>query len=54
MAGQLKISDFYDEVRVSYLEEPEIESLDPDRLSFFNINTPVDLDKALNLVAMGK
>ena len=54
MAGQLKISSFYDKVRVNYMEQAEIDSLDPGHLSFFNINTPEDLDKALNLVAQGK
>ena len=54
VAGRLKISDFYDEVRVSYVEEAEIDRLDPDHLSFFNINTREDLDVALNLVTQDK
>ena len=54
VAGRLKISGFYDEVRVSYVEEAEIDSLDPGHLSFFNINTREDLDVALNLVTQDK
>ena len=48
---QLKISGFYDQVRVHYLPEEEVASLDPQFLSFFNVNTPEDLDKALGLAA---
>lgn len=54
VAGQLRISGFYDKVRVRYVEEAEIDSLDPGHLSFFNINTREDPDKALSPVAQGK
>jgi molybdopterin-guanine dinucleotide biosynthesis protein A len=53
ISGDLKISGFYDEVRVRYLPQEEVQSLDPDYLSFFNVNTPEDLDKALALAARG-
>ena len=48
-AGSLKIIDFFPEVRVRYVEKQEIELLDPKHLSFFNINTPADLEKARSL-----
>jgi len=48
-AGSLKIIDFFPEVRVRYIEEQEIKLFDPQCLSFFNINTPADLQKARNL-----
>jgi molybdopterin-guanine dinucleotide biosynthesis protein A len=48
-AGDLKIIDFFTEVRVRYVEEQEIKLFDPQCLSFFNINTPADLEKARSL-----
>ncbi len=39
---QLKIITFLDSVRVHYVEEAEIELLDPGHLSFLNVNTPAD------------
>ena len=53
-ADDLKISRFYDQVRVDYVAEEDIASLDPEFLSFFNVNSPPDLDKALALVAQGR
>lgn len=47
--GRLKIIDFFPEVRVRYVEEQEIKLFDPQCLSFFNINTPSDLEKARSL-----
>ena len=49
----LKIALFFDEVRVAYVDEDDIDLFDPDRLSFFNVNTQEDLDKALTLEAQG-
>ena len=54
LSGQLKISGFYDQINVSYVSEDEIASLDPDFLSFFNVNTPDDLEKALVWAEQGK
>ena len=45
-AGGLRIIEFFPEVRVRYVEEQEIRLFDPQCLSFFNINTPADLEKA--------
>ena len=50
---ELKIAGFFDEVRVRFVREEEIERLDPGKLSFFNINTQQDLDRALELIAQG-
>ena len=52
-ANELKIAGFFDDVRVRYLEQAAVEKLDPDHLSFFNINTQQDLDRAVSLVAEG-
>ena len=49
LAGELKIAGFFDEINVGYVEEDEITTFDPYFLSFFNINTQRDLDKALSL-----
>lgn len=47
-AGGFRIIDFFPEVRVRYVEE-EIKLFDPQCLSFFNINTLEDLEKAKSL-----
>lgn len=46
-----KIIDFYPRLKVREVEEREILDLDPDLLSFFNVNTPADLDRANALAA---
>jgi molybdopterin-guanine dinucleotide biosynthesis protein A len=38
-------------VKVKYVEEDEINSFDPEHLSFFNINTQDDLERARKLAA---
>ena len=45
-ANDLKISGFFDEVRVRYLDEGEVRQFDPQLLSFFNVNSPEDLARA--------
>ncbi|MCI0869492.1 MAG: molybdenum cofactor guanylyltransferase [Chloroflexi bacterium] len=50
----LKIARFFDEIRVRFLEEAEVRGLDGDLLSFFNVNTQDDLDRALTLAAEGR
>jgi len=47
--GSRRIIEFFPEVRVRYIEEQEIKLFDPQCLSFFNINTPGDLEKARGL-----
>ena len=50
-ANDLKISGFFDDVRVRYLEEGEVRQFDPQLLSFFNVNSPEDLARAHALAA---
>ncbi len=45
-ANDLKISRFYDDVSVEYLPQHVVDEYDPDHLSFFNINTEQDLQRA--------
>ena len=52
-ADDLKIARLFDEVRVDFVPQEDVEKRDPDHLSFFNVNTPEDLDRALSLVADG-
>ena len=49
--GNLKIADFLDSVRVRYVEKDEIDRFDPEHLSFFNINTRDDLERARMLAS---
>ncbi len=44
--NNLRITDLFNQIRVRYVEEDEIDRFDPERLSFFNINTAADLEKA--------
>lgn len=44
--GRLKIHELIKELDVRYLEEAEIAARDPEFRSFFNINTPEDLEAA--------
>lgn len=53
-AGGRRIVDFFPQVRVRHVERAELEALDPEHLSFFNINTPEDLSRAQALAACGK
>jgi molybdopterin-guanine dinucleotide biosynthesis protein A len=48
-ANQLKVTGFFESVRVRYVDEAEYQALDPKGLSFFNVNTPDDLAAALRL-----
>jgi molybdopterin-guanine dinucleotide biosynthesis protein A len=52
--NELKIIELYPLVTVRYIEEAEIDRFDPEHLSFFNINSQVDLDKARRLAAEKK
>ena len=45
-AGELRIIDFFPEVRVRYVEEAEVDRFDAAHLSLFNVNTPADLAQA--------
>ncbi len=54
LAGDLKIASFFDDVRVNFIQEDEMKRLDPGLLSFFNVNTQEDLDRAQALVVEGR
>ena len=45
----LRIIELFPMVRVRYIEQDEIDSFDPEHLSFFNINSQADLDRARGL-----
>jgi len=49
--NELRIIELFAMVKVRYIEEDEIDSFDPEHLSFFNINSQVDLERARKLVA---
>jgi molybdenum cofactor guanylyltransferase len=44
--GRLKIQGLFRKVRVKTIEEPELREVDPELISFFNVNTPEDLVRA--------
>jgi molybdopterin-guanine dinucleotide biosynthesis protein A len=49
--NELRIIELFPMVKVRYVEEDEIDSFDPEHLSFFNINSQADLHRARKLVA---
>ena len=52
-ANQLRIAAFFERVSVRSLTEDEVDQFDPEHLSFFNVNTPDDLARAIALVDEG-
>ncbi len=48
-AGQMRVISFFSAVRLRWVEEPEIDRFDPQHRSFFNVNTPEDLEQARRL-----
>jgi len=50
----LQITQFFTLVKVRYVEAREINRFDPKHLSFFNINTEADLEKARELIKVVK
>ena len=48
--GNLSITELFTLVKVRYVEAEEIDRFDPKHLSFFNINTEADLNRARELV----
>lgn len=48
--GTLKVDALFGLVKVRYVEAAEINDFDPKRLSFFNVNTEADLEKAQEIV----
>ncbi|MDY6877208.1 MAG: molybdenum cofactor guanylyltransferase [Chloroflexota bacterium] len=47
--GERRIISFYDGLRVRYVERDEIAQFDPQGLSFFNVNSPKDWQRASSL-----
>jgi molybdopterin-guanine dinucleotide biosynthesis protein A len=45
-AGRMRMISFFPDVRVRFVDEPEIDRFDPRHASFFNVNTPADLEQA--------
>jgi molybdopterin-guanine dinucleotide biosynthesis protein A len=52
--SQLRVNYLLNKVRVRYVERAECQKLDPQLLSFFNINSQSDLDKAIALASEGR
>jgi molybdopterin-guanine dinucleotide biosynthesis protein A len=50
LAGRRRIRHALADLRIRYIEEPEIDRYDPDHLSFFNVNTPEELERARALL----
>ncbi|HYA03519.1 MAG TPA: molybdenum cofactor guanylyltransferase [Syntrophobacteria bacterium] len=49
---ELQVIRFFPSLRVAYLDEQELRELDPAGLSFFNINTPEDLERAREVLSV--
>ena len=48
---ELRIRKLFSMVKVKYVEEDKINKFDPEHLSFFNVNSQADLDRARKLAA---
>jgi molybdopterin-guanine dinucleotide biosynthesis protein A len=46
-AGRMRVISFFDEVRVRAVDEAELRAVDPDLASLTNLNTPAELEAAL-------
>jgi molybdopterin-guanine dinucleotide biosynthesis protein A len=49
--GLLKIAPLFEMVRVRYVDERTIDRIDPNHRSFFNVNSPADVEEALGLLS---
>lgn len=50
-AGESRVISFFPSVQVTIVDETTLTRFDPQGLSFFNINTPEDLDQASRILA---
>ena len=50
-AGHLKIHELFDTVAVRFLSAEEVDKFDPHHLSFFNINSPGQLEEAKKFIS---
>jgi molybdopterin-guanine dinucleotide biosynthesis protein A len=48
--GERKLISLFSSAKTYYLGKREVKSIDPDMISFFNINKPSDLEKAQELI----
>jgi molybdopterin-guanine dinucleotide biosynthesis protein A len=48
--GERKVISFFAQVDVHFVRPEQVHRFDPQERTFFNINTPQDLEKALNLI----
>ncbi len=48
-ADKRRVISFFPDVRVRWVDEAELDRFDPQHLSFFNVNTPADLETARRL-----
>jgi len=46
-AGRMRVISFFDDVRVRAIEEAELRAVDPDLAALTNLNTPAELEAAL-------
>jgi molybdenum cofactor guanylyltransferase len=49
-----KVTDFYDNLKIKFIDSAEIKCFDPEEISFTNVNTWSDYEKALNIMAFNK
>ena len=54
LADDLRIINFFDQVRVHIVEPDQVARFDPQLLSFLNVNTPEDWKSALLLLSEGR
>jgi molybdopterin-guanine dinucleotide biosynthesis protein A len=48
--GEIRVRALFELVKVRYIEGDEISRFDPEHLSFFNVNTEADLERAQQLL----
>jgi len=51
--NNLKIATFFNDIDVEYLQQEEVEMLDKNHYSFFNVNTEQDLETARQIAIKG-
>jgi molybdenum cofactor guanylyltransferase len=51
--GDLKISNFFSRFKIKEIPEDSLRRVDPDLISFFNINTVEDLSRSQELISHG-
>lgn len=47
--GDRKVVSFFEGVKVEVIAQDEVAKIDPDFLTFFNINTPLDFERAIEI-----